>query len=766
MNKFKNFINKNKKILLISSLSLLLVLTIIAAGWCWWKVKQPTSSISEQNISERQRFKDNLEPVNQELLRIAYPEEIGSLNPLHPQTPPHVNVSKGHLHQSIYKLLTKSFFEEKQDANFLLLLPNLIVSVKDNDNQEYQIKTEADFHNAKNIQSPAFSFKIQDHATFEDKQPINTDVVEYTIEQYLKYYQNNYRNKDFKDRIKSLQHIGIEFPSCSEDNSVINLSQCFEKVSDLEFKIKYPEPKNLLEVMQKINNITLVPKLQFSQSLVGDEIRYGTKQYPFISYGDYKIASGYNPDKCIFVRVDGVNSGNTPVINKNKKPQTIEIITMTQEEQQELLQQHKLSFVIPLVPKEWNMLDKYLDNPGLESFSSNFISLFRIEDDENTDEQSLKKGDALLKDVCFRKALFYGLNRAQIADITKMSPSLSLVSDVAKVSENAPFYNGTQEHRDNVYEFLKEDGIIENDTNHNLDDNNLLISLKDKFLEKAKVLIKQSYEQFINKYYSESNEDSIVPLEIKLRYQSDAVEKEAVDKTIEILENLFSDALGVNKIKIKKIKVGLEPNATEEEVAALMMDPELFNPSNYSGYTNQDKDDPDTILYHFIPYNNQQTIKFNLPQFRQYLETHFGNLSNEQKPDWYPKLMTTGGELEILDLTSKQFSDLLKLDSTTTIQDATSQLNASIKKVHFNAISENGDWEGNATQLIGVLSTSLLKANISQQAKQDVCVEIIKVLEKNRYNQCYSIPLTTIKKFVVFDDVLRDKDNYLNFFHF
>ncbi|OIJ44954.1 MULTISPECIES: hypothetical protein [Candidatus Phytoplasma] len=106
-------------------------------------------------------------------------------------------------------------------------------------------------------------------------------------------------------------------------------------------------------------------------------------RYAFVSYGPYKVQEGYNPKKWVFVKNKNDFTYDNPQTNL---PKTVEVLIAPLEEHKTLLKQHKLSFVVPFMPREFNYLDIYTNHPGLKPiFSSDFISLFRvnIENDEN-----------------------------------------------------------------------------------------------------------------------------------------------------------------------------------------------------------------------------------------------------------------------------------------------------------------------------------------------------------------------------------------------
>ncbi|QBF23662.1 hypothetical protein ['Catharanthus roseus' aster yellows phytoplasma] len=232
----------------------------------------------------------------------------------------------------------------------------------------------------------------------------------------------------------------------------------------------------------------------------------------------------------------------------------------------------------------------------------------------------------------------------------------------------------------------------------------------------------------------------------------------------ELWEKLFKDALGPNKIKFKLNIVSMDDMTPEEEAAFFE---NLDTASNYLVFAYQDKDDPDTILYQLLPDKNKdKEINFNLKSFRDYLVNQFQN--DLAKPEWYDKLINTGGEMEILDLTdSKAFQNFFSLPSNTTIAQTKEQGTINTKTVNFPKIEENGVWKGNANQIIGIVSTCLLQVqNIDAKTKEEFFTYIAQTLEKDLYQSFYRIPLTTIQKYLVFDDVNRDYPNYLQLFDF
>ncbi|OIJ44955.1 hypothetical protein [Rice orange leaf phytoplasma] len=292
------------------------------------------------------------------------------------------------------------------------------------------------------------------------------------------------------------------------------------------------------------------------------------------------------------------------------------------------------------------------------------------------------------------------------------NPTINLSSDKAKVSKTASYYNLTQQHKDNVNQLLQEDGVLNANNQTNLDYMKVLKS--QQTYEVAKQLLKTSYNNFLQQFY---NNETPQTLEIQINFEG-GFNCDKVQKMAELWETLFKDALGPNKIKFKLNIVSMDDMTPEEEAAFFE---NLDTASNYLGFAYQDKDDSDTILYQLLPDKNKdKEINFNLKSFRDYLVNQFQN--DLAKPEWYDKLINTGGEMEILDLTdSKAFQNFFSLPSNTTIAQTKEQGTINTKTVNFPKIEENGDWKGNANQIIGIVSTCLLQVqNIDAKTKEEL----------------------------------------------
>ncbi len=613
--------------------------------------------------------------------------------------------------------------------------------MEDNQEKEHKITTSAEFKQAKKVKSKTYLLKLKPNVKFENNEMINVDVVSNVIEQYLKFYDS-----------QKLTNLGME--KSHPEDAITSFNNFFEKINDSEFKIKYQQPKDLLDVVKNINNIVLFPKDKLANSITGDQIAYGTRNHPFISYGQYKIKDGYNPEKCVLVKNE--NSENT------HKPEKIEIVVSPIEQQKELLQKHKLSFIVPFVPHKRNVVSSYSSHPGMHSIPQNRIAQYLINVDAPDNQESLKKGTGLLKDPNFRKALLYVADRKLLADKTQTLPTLSLMSDVARVCPNAPFYNATEDHKTNVYEMLKQDGLLNNNVSlSNWDVVNMLDNQQELLYGKAKEMVKTAYDSFVKEYYN--NVAPSEPLEISLRYTPDVNGKIQTPLIKDNLNKLFKDSVGENKILIQERKLTLEAGATDQEQEVFLNENmDFFEPANFLGLESQNMDDPDTLVYALLP--SSKEISLNLKEFRDYLTDKFSNETKNQ-PQWYTNILN-GGEMEVLELNGKALKDFFSLEPSTTVEQAQEKLDLPIKAVSFNKIEENGYWHGDKDALIGLVSTSLLKTDATYDQKEKLFTKIVKELEKLRYSETFVVPLSNLKKFIVFDDKARDKDNCERLFSF
>ncbi|OIJ44953.1 hypothetical protein [Rice orange leaf phytoplasma] len=56
----------------------------------------------------------------------------------------------------------------------------------------------------------------------------------------------------FKNKVKGLKNLGLDLKEDQNLTQVQQLNQCFEKVDNYKFKIKYQSPQALLEVLKKL----------------------------------------------------------------------------------------------------------------------------------------------------------------------------------------------------------------------------------------------------------------------------------------------------------------------------------------------------------------------------------------------------------------------------------------------------------------------------------------------------------------------------------
>ncbi|AOF54595.1 putative effector [Maize bushy stunt phytoplasma] len=163
---------KKKKLFLVTLL-LFCVVSLCLGVYLYKKyAKTPTNNQTQTA--------NNLQEVNQDLMRVAFPKELSQLCPLYPLGAHNADPSEQGFHKNIYKLLTQPFFKEKMENENSVFLPNLVVSVKscnEEQQQEHIMGNSEQVQAAKTVLSENYLFELKQGLKFENDEEINCDVV-------------------------------------------------------------------------------------------------------------------------------------------------------------------------------------------------------------------------------------------------------------------------------------------------------------------------------------------------------------------------------------------------------------------------------------------------------------------------------------------------------------------------------------------------------------------------------------------------------------
>ncbi|AYJ01358.1 hypothetical protein CWO85_02495 [Candidatus Phytoplasma ziziphi] len=294
------FYNKNKKIII---LAFIILLILISAGILFGLILK-TNSEKKDNSSETL---ENINPViidNSYTKAIPHNQEISDLKYFTTLSP--LQKEMLWLMKENFITLTtdwdKSIQEKKakykndfrqvfQDNQLKpVLKPSYSLGLlgelpKDENGKMHEIRGYDNFYKLNDKLSKKWHFTLKHNLKFADGKDINNQVVIYCLKKQQEIMRLLLRDEDcnnLKENIKLfLDTIFIQ------DNN------------PLVFTLSYENPKTLKSVITLLNNCILFPKYNFESAQDKNNVEqnnYGTKDYPFVSYGPYQLKTeqGYN----------------------------------------------------------------------------------------------------------------------------------------------------------------------------------------------------------------------------------------------------------------------------------------------------------------------------------------------------------------------------------------------------------------------------------------------------------------------------------------
>ncbi|MGI3136437.1 MAG: ABC transporter substrate-binding protein [Candidatus Phytoplasma vitis] len=413
---WKQFFDKNKKIILIIFTSILMVAAYFIYDYYKNNQLSTNPSYSDQpninvKIIKKGVVKDYLMKNNQPI----------NLNPFD---------IKGNkpLKKEIFKYLTTPYFNFDYQNNQKITegLCKLEVIGKGKNSQIYNINAD----NLDSFASPEFTFTLNKDIKF-----INNELI--TIEHILFSLKQLQKNGNLKDLM-------IEDKSCDNEN---------------KFKISFKnnKDKKLKEIINLLNeNLILVPITEYNNSLSDNQTTssYGTKVNYFISYGLYKIDDFVDNQIYKFSKINGSNDKLEIYICEN------------QTDLEQLFDIEKLTELSLDTPHTIGKLKKYQNN----DYQIHYINELGNTNDVlrmtalylNFGENDQQKN--ISKNINFRKALFFAINRDKLLnDLSKCNDNKTSVYEKKTISflpdklflpgNPNVIMNDTPTHKDNVKDY-------------------------------------------------------------------------------------------------------------------------------------------------------------------------------------------------------------------------------------------------------------------------------------------------------------------------
>ncbi len=298
---------------------------------------------------------------------------------------------------------------------------------------------------AKEILSISWTYKMREDLKFENGDPINADVYEYTLKQYLDPVQQNSRGFHvYEDTYLEVLNSKAYF-----DGEVDWDEVGYEKIDEYTFKITCEVEKSLKAAVDFVDMVTLINKVAYeaSASETPGKYSYATPEYPFVSYGPYVLKEWSEDAKWVF--------------NKNydyfgKDTVMYKAIEMQVVAQEPVREQMFADGEINAFGLSANFFAKYINDESILSQPDQFTMGLSFNNNARGDE---KEVPSIVADHDFRMAFFYGIDRedfcmqAAAPDV----PTLGHLSDmhVSSLDDLTP-YNVTRYHAEAIKDYSPE----------------------------------------------------------------------------------------------------------------------------------------------------------------------------------------------------------------------------------------------------------------------------------------------------------------------
>ena len=373
-----------------------------------------------------------------------------------------------------------------------------------------------DIELAKTIKSDVWTFKMKSGLKFENGDPVNADVYEYTLKQYLDPVQKNTRaNSVYDSSYLNLLNSKNYFDGKAKWSEV-----GFEKVDDLTFTLTHATEISLKQAVDMVDLVTLINKTAFEASESNGKYSYGTPSHPFVSYGPYVIKEWSEKAKWVFNKnYDYI--GKQDVMYKSLEYQ----IVSEESVREQMFSKGQLN----AFGLSATYFAKYADDASALSSPDAYTMGLSFNNNKRGDKKQVA---SIVADHDFRMAFFYAIDRTDFAKKAAAPdvPSLGLLSDLhlSSLDDLTP-YNKTEYHANAIKDFSPETiGYLPN---------------------KAKELFNKAYDKWINegntgpvKLEFVSRKGSTY-YEMSAAYLKDALERTfGTDKLVITLNELDKDS--------------------------------------------------------------------------------------------------------------------------------------------------------------------------------------------------------------------------------
>ncbi|WP_373402618.1 ABC transporter substrate-binding protein [Candidatus Phytoplasma solani] len=548
------------------------------------------------------------------------------------------------------------------------------------------------YEKSKEIEFNKMSFTFKDGLTFQNGEPINAHTLKYTIEKQIDPQSKNLRADNvFETEYLNLKNAKKYFEQTPENP--VNFDEVGIKVIDpLTFELEFENNKSLYHIIQRLNGIILVPPKAYDAAFQNPEQTqnsYGTKEHPFQSYGAYIIKEWSPNQKFIFNK----NYSHFDKQKVSSKAISIRVVS-EQSTSENMFKDKKLNSLDLNTPE---LFQEYKNDPSIKISPGSGRKLLVINQDKRDDQKPIHP---ILKDLDFRKACFFAINRNDINSTVDVfqDGSLSFLPTNTSLFDEPfiPGYNSSQQHQKNIQTFKPE--------------------VKGYDPIKAFQLFKQAYDRL-------SPNDKKEPIELEFLLMKTKIQEVALAN---YLKNQFENCFNQEGEKIK-ITLNIIENSK-------IFYPQYACPYNFN------------FLFHPV-------IGFDIAGY-------FFCLLDLEEPAW---CFGSGGyDFKNKEVTF-DFSSLKrdldsKKDSISWYQMFTKGFKEQDNVIP--GVNQEGKWTGTLKQFKIFFEKTLKKPANYSSCKQTTLLHIFDLLEKLLFDNMACIPISTIKEATVYKDMLFRWPNY------
>lgn len=321
---------------------------------------------------------------------------------------------------------------------------NILVGAKhfpiDSQGDEHLKDGKYDREAASTFKDTKWRFVLREDIIFEDGTPVNADVYEYSLKQYLDPIQNNFRANLYYRTAENKNGYPIKNAFEYKSGDAAWETVGFKKIGEFEFEIETSEEITQAQAVG-FGNIRLVHPDKYEASLRSDKTKstYGTPESPYMSYGAYVIKSWDENQKIVFNKnYDYVLKGTI-----NYKSRVIQVVDNV-DQRMVLFKNGELS----VAGLSQDYYAGYVESENMYTSWDGYPQ-YLIVNLADAKKAGAQAHPEIMYNPKFRQALLYGFNRGYFATniYAPNTPSLLPIPlDTKQYIQDPNYYSQTPQH--------------------------------------------------------------------------------------------------------------------------------------------------------------------------------------------------------------------------------------------------------------------------------------------------------------------------------